>query len=87
MENKHVSMVIGWNPKHWKTLQYEGDAYAINEKDYPRYKTFFAKKKDTPCTEEFLSNTLMRYFKIKPTWIGFSDFTGKKPSVIEIKNF
>jgi general stress protein 26 len=87
ISNKHVSLVIGWDSKQWKTLQYEGDAYAVNKRDYPACKDFFAKKKDTPCTAEFLSSPLMKFFKIKPTWIGFSNFTGEKPHVIEIKKF
>ncbi len=88
-ENKHVSLVVGWDPRpsHWNTLQYEGDAYPISEEERPKYKQIFSKKKDTPCTEEFLSKPGMKFFKITPTWIGYSGFTGKKPYVIELKDF
>jgi len=88
MENNHVALVVGWNPdpKHWITLQYEGDANAISEEECSKYKKIFSMKKDTPCTEEFLKNPVMKFFKITPTWIGYSDFTGKKPNVIEIKD-
>lgn len=85
--NKHVALVIGWDtdPQNWRTLQYEGDAWELSKEEYPFWREIFAKKKDTPCTSEFLLHPKMRFFKISPTWIGFSDFSQKNPRVIEIE--
>ncbi|MEK7571497.1 MAG: pyridoxamine 5'-phosphate oxidase family protein [Patescibacteria group bacterium] len=87
LQNTQVAMVIGWDKHYWRTLQYEGLAVSVEPAAVAYYKELFSQKKDTPCTEVFLSNPDMKLFKITPTWIGYSDFTGKKPQVIELKNF
>lgn len=89
LKNNKVALVVGWDPRpqYWATLQYEGIATRIPEKEVAHYKKIFSMKKDTPCSEEFLSKPEMKLFKIIPTWIGFSDFTGNNPKVIELKSF
>lgn len=86
-KNSRVALVIGWDINNWQTLQYEGLASAVKKRDYPQCRQLFATKEDTPCTDEFLLNPAMKFFSIKPTWIGFSDFTAEKPSVIELTDF
>jgi pyridoxine/pyridoxamine 5'-phosphate oxidase len=87
--NNRIAMVIGWNPdpKRWATLQYEGLASPVNDEEDQKYRKIFSRKKDTPCSAEFLSNPKMKLYKVSPTWIGYSDFIGEKPSVIEVKDF
>jgi general stress protein 26 len=82
-KNPHVSFVIGWDTKHHVTLQYEGIAEAAaNDKQTELYIQVFLAK-DTPCTEKFLRDYRVRLFKVKPTWIRYSDYTGKIPAIIE----
>lgn len=82
-KNNHVSLVIGWDTKIHETLQYEGKAILLEGKELEKYRSIFLKK-DTPCTEEFLFHPKVRLFKILPTWIRFSDYTGKVPKIIEL---
>ena len=85
-KNNKVALVIGWefNAEKWETLQYEGESNLVIGREYMKYRRIFAMKEGTPCSEEFLSNPSMKLFKVIPTWIGYSDFRGKEPKVIEI---
>jgi uncharacterized pyridoxamine 5'-phosphate oxidase family protein len=81
-KNNWVSLAIGWNPKMHITVQYEGTASEVGEKEVEEYiKVFLAK--DTPCTEEFLRHGHGKLFKVKPKWIRYSDYTGLKPKIVE----
>lgn len=82
-KNPHVSFVIGWDTKHHVTVQYEGIATAAtNSKQAESYVQIFLTK-DTPCTEKFLRDYRVRLFKVRPTWIRYSDYTGELPDIIE----
>jgi uncharacterized protein YhbP (UPF0306 family) len=82
-QNPHVSLVIGWDTKHYLTVQYEGIATpAANDEQAESYvRSFLAK--DTPCTEKFLRDTRVRLFKVRPAWIRYADYTGGAPAIIE----
>lgn len=80
--NPHVSLVVGWDVKNQITLQYEGIASPIPEDQTDKYRTIFLKK-DTPCTEEFLHHPHVRLYKIKPTWLRYSDYMQKPPMIFE----
>lgn len=82
-KNPHVSFVVVWDTKCHVTVQYEGIAtVAANDKQAESYiQTFLTK--DTPCTEKFLRDYRVRLFKVKPTWIRYSDYTGEIPVIIE----
>lgn len=82
-KNGHVALVVGWDTKHHITLQYEGLAKPVNSKDVDIYRNIFLAK-DTPCTEEFLLDPRVRLFRISPTWIALSDYTGTRPVVTEL---
>ncbi len=82
--DKHVSLVVGFSPKTQITLQYEGIAEEIRPENYEKYiKHFLAK--DTPCSEKFLRDLRVKFFKIKPKWLRYSDYRGKTPRIIENK--
>lgn len=81
--DRRVALVIGFDPKQHITLQYEGEATELTGSDIEKYKKILLKK-DTPCTEEFLNNPKVRLFIARPTWIAYSDYTGKKPKIIEL---
>lgn len=81
--NNAVSFVVGWDPKHHVTLQYEGEALPIVPKKREMLIQHFLQK-DTPCTEKFLHDPRVRLYTVKPKWIRYSDYTGEVPDIIEI---
>lgn len=83
LNNPHVALVIGWDPEHHITLQYEGKAFPIDEDQVKKYRDIFRAKK-TPCTDEFLFHPKVKFFIIRPTWIGFSDYTTSPPKITEL---
>jgi len=82
-QNNHVALVVGWDTKIHMTLQYEGIAQPVPDNEITKYRNIFLRK-ETPCTETFLLDPRVRLFRIQPTWIALSDYTGDKPKVIEI---
>jgi len=83
-KNPHVSLVIGWDTERHITVQYEGRAAAIPAAQTEHYTQLFLAK-DTPCSETFLRDPRVRLFKVTPTWIRYSDYTGDAPRIIEIR--
>jgi general stress protein 26 len=81
--NKNVALVVGWDMIVHRTLQYEGVAEPIPAQDVEHYRNIFLHKK-TPCTEALLLDPRVRLFKVRPTWISYSDYTGPKPHIIEL---
>lgn len=81
-KNPAVALVTGWDPDTHITFQYEGAATEIPEKETETYIQLFLQK-DTPCTEIFLRNPKVRLFKIAPTWLRYSDYTGDAPRIVE----
>lgn len=83
--NSRVALVIGWDTKHHITLQYEGQASLISSAKQEHYTQVFLSK-DTPCTEAFLRDPRVRLFKVAPSWLRYSDYTGRGvPKIIEKK--
>lgn len=85
--NAKVSLVFGLSIQNQITVQYEGTAQQLTlpaELEACRQR-FIAK--DSPTTAEYFNHPTAIFFKVTPTWIGCSDYTGKKPDVIEIKHF
>ena len=65
----YVAFVIGWDED--ATVQYEGKAVELLGKDLEGYKKkFFKKHPDAKKWERFKQ---IRYFKVIPTWIRYSD--------------
>lgn len=82
--NPNVALVVGWDPNHHITLQYEGIASPIASNKVDHYRNIFLTK-DTPCTEAFLHDPRVRLFKIRPTWLRYSDYTNDQPKIIELQ--
>jgi hypothetical protein len=82
-----VSLVIGLNLDDLITVQYEGKVQRIaREEDLEFCKQRFIAK-ESPTTEYYFNHPTAIFFKVTPTWIGCSDYSGEKPEVIEIKGF
>ncbi len=83
--NSQVSLVFGLSLDDMITIQYEGIAkQLINAEDLTRLKELFMNKK-SPTTEKYFNSPSSIFFKVTPTWIGCSDYSGKKPMVFELK--
>lgn len=85
--NPRVSFVMGLTLDDMVTVQYEGRAERLTAPaDLEFCKQQFIAK-DSPTTEEYFNHPTAIFFKVRPTWIGCSDYTSEKPEVIEIKEF
>jgi uncharacterized protein YhbP (UPF0306 family) len=78
--NPRIAFVIGWDDG--KTVQYEGIADEPTGDELARVKkVYFAKFPDGVERERWTGIT---YFRTRPTWLRFSDFTTDPPKIIEI---
>lgn len=85
--NPHVSLVIGLSLQDLITVQYEGIAKRlVNEDELDNCKQRFIRK-DSPTTAEYFNHPTAIFFKVTPTWVGCSDYSGAHPEVIELKKF
>lgn len=85
--NPYVSLVIGLSQIDLITVQYEGRAEQLTSQEDLEYCKQRFVAKDSPTTEYYFNHPTAIFFKVSPTWIGCSDYTGEKPDVIEIKEF
>ena len=69
--NSSVSCVIGWDDN--KTVQFEGIAVELEGEELSEYKDVYFKK--LPESRAFEKWGDLRFFKITPTWIRYSDFS------------
>lgn len=69
--NPSVSLVIGFE---CKTIQYEGAACELRETAIEEALYAFSLKQ-TPCSSDYLHDSRARFFKIKPKWVRYSDYT------------
>jgi pyridoxine/pyridoxamine 5'-phosphate oxidase len=69
--NKRVALVIGWDEKI--TVQYEGDAYELSKDEQEKYKEIYFMK--NPKAKKWEERKEVRYFKVIPTWIRYSDLS------------
>ncbi len=81
-KNTNVSVVIGWDQDI--TVQYEGKAFLLKGEELATYKTFYFRK--NPDAQKWEKSPDIRYFKIIPTWIRYTDLN-KKPWYIEEMTF
>ena len=77
--NPRIAFVIGWDDEI--TLQYEGEAKEPRGSELERYKqVYFEKWPDGVERERWPGIT---YFRVRPTWMRYSDFNKNPPQVIE----
>jgi general stress protein 26 len=82
--NPYVSLVIGLQLRDLITVQYEGLAQQLTRPaDLEACKQRFVTK-DSPTTAEYFNHPTAIFFKITPIWIGYSDYSGALPHVIEL---
>lgn len=77
--NPRIAFVIGWDDEI--TLQYEGEAEEPKGSELERYKEiYFAKWPDGVDREQWPDIT---YFRVRPTWMRYSDFNKTPAEIIE----
>lgn len=77
--NQSVSVVIGWEPA---TIQYEGIALELDGQEIEGYKQIHFQKFPEAIKFEKLG---IRFFKIIPRWIRFTDVSKQPWEVFEIE--
>ena len=77
-ENRKIALVIGWDDA--QTVQYEGTADEPTGEELARIKrAYFARFPDGVERERWPGIT---YFRVRPTWIRYSDFRQAEPVVV-----
>lgn len=80
-QNPKIALVMGWDDG--KTAQIEGVADEPTGDSLARIKkVYFAKFPDGVEREAWPKIT---YFRVKPTWVRFSDFTTAPPAITELR--
>ena len=75
-----IALVIGWDEE--QTVQYEGIADEPTGAELVALKAvYFARFPDGRERETWPDIT---YFRVRPTWVRYSDFRGGSPRVIEL---
>ena len=82
-KNPHIALATGFSPTVHVTFQYEGMAIEMKTPEDIRWCKEQFKKKDTPCSDEFLEHPKVTFWKVKPTWLRYSDYTGPVPVIVE----
>lgn len=78
--NRKVSFVVGWDEDI--TVQYEGLAEELKGEELVRCKkSFFAK---TPGAQKFEQYLEIKFFKVIPKWIRYSDLNTDPWTVFEV---
>jgi pyridoxine/pyridoxamine 5'-phosphate oxidase len=76
-----VACVVGWDEE--QTVQYEGIADEPSGLDLERLKRhYFAQFSDGPLRQSWPG---IAYFRVKPTYVRYSDFREHEPLVVEFK--
>ena len=75
-----IALVIGWDDA--QTVQLEGVADEPTGAELARLKErYFAAFPDGPERERWPD---IAYFRVRPTWIRYSDFRGATPQILEL---
>jgi hypothetical protein len=76
-----IALVVGWDEE--RTVQYEGIADEPRGAELARLKElYFSAFPDGRTRESWPGIT---YFRVRPVWVRYSDFTGAAPSSSELR--
>lgn len=78
-ENNKVAFIIGWDEEAI-TVQYEGIAEELREPELEKHASLYYKK--IPSASVFRVRD-QSYWKVKPTWIRYSNLGGEKEEIFE----
>ena len=78
--NPKVALVIGWDNDI--TVQYEGIAFELKGDEIKKYQNIHVAK--LPKAKKFVDMDVVRYFKVTPKWIRYSDLSVNPWNVFEV---
>lgn len=81
LENPRVAFVVG--SEEGVTVQYEGTAQELTPQIFKKYSAWHFKKNLVEA--KFAAMSTARFFKLKPIWVRYSDFTRKPNLIFEMK--
>lgn len=81
VERKFVAAVIGWD--EGVTVQYEGEAHELRDEELKKMKSVYLTK--LPEAKKWEGMEGISYFRVKPTWIRYTNMKAHPWQVIEIK--
>lgn len=79
-KDPHVAFVIGWDDA--QTVQYEGVADEPQAAELARLKELYFNRFPDGPDRALLPD--ITYFRVRPTWIRYSDFRGAEPVVVTL---
>lgn len=79
-ENPKVAFVVGWDDD-FITIQYEGIATEIFGEEMEKLVALYHHK--VPSAAVYHTKHDQTYFKVTPTWIRYSDYSGDKDQIVE----
>ncbi len=78
--NNKIAFVIGWDENI--TVQYEGEAHELKVEEKEKYKEIYFTKR--PIAKKWENKLEIRYFKVIPRWIRYSNLNAKPWEVLEV---
>ena len=81
LASPRVAFVVGGEENI--TLQYEGVAQELTPQAFKKYAAWHLKK--NPVEAKFAAMPAARFFRLRPVWARYSDFTRKPNQIFEIK--
>lgn len=80
LSNKNVSFVIGWDEDI--TVQYEGEVHQLSSDELEKYQKICLAK--NPAFAKWMQTEGIKFFKVIPKWIRYSDLNKEPWEVFEI---
>lgn len=81
LNNPRVAFVIGWDNDI--SVQYEGIATELEGEELKKFKNIHITK--LPKAKKFVDMDIVRYFKVKPKWIRYSDLSVNPWNVFNVR--
>ena len=81
LKNSKIAFVVGGEENI--TLQYEGVAEELSRAAFKKYYKRHIQK--NPVEKKFAAMPEARFFRVKPIWLRFSDFTAQPSKIFEAK--
>lgn len=81
--HSQVAFVIGWDDNI--TVQYEGSAEELSGDRLEKYKALYFAKNS--AAQRWEAREEIRYFRVRPTWIRYSDLSTRPWTIYEVSDF
>lgn len=80
-QHNQVAFVIGWDED--VTVQYEGEAFEVTGDELEKYQKIYLAK--NPAVVKWMQTDGIKFFKVIPKWIRYSDLSKNPWEVFEVK--